>query len=90
MKSPINRRLSDDGVSETISLFLIVCRLGNLNCQFGWLRGSPKRKNLLVAEAYCTLLAPRSMKSAFANLLVSWQVGVSCEGIKWWASCHRR
>ena len=40
-----------DGDSGTISLFLIVCRIGNLNCQFGWLRGSLKRKNLLVAEA---------------------------------------
>src|SRR6202041_695389 len=34
-----------------LSPFLIVCRIGNLNCQFGWSRGSLKRKNLLVAEA---------------------------------------
>jgi hypothetical protein len=34
-----------------LSPFLIVCRIGNLNCQFGWLPGSLKRKNLLVAEA---------------------------------------
>jgi hypothetical protein len=34
-----------------LSPFLIVCRIGILNCQFGWLRGSLKRKDSLVAEA---------------------------------------
>jgi hypothetical protein len=34
-----------------LSPFLIVCRIGNLNCRFGWLRGSLKKRDLLVPEA---------------------------------------
>ena len=51
MKPPITDASRMSGDSETISLFLMVCRIGNLNSQFGWLRGSLKRKYLLVAEA---------------------------------------
>jgi hypothetical protein len=50
MKSPITDASRMTAIRK-LSPFLIVCRIGNLNCQFGWLRGSLKRKNLLVAEA---------------------------------------
>ena len=50
MKSPMTDA-SRMTAMRKLSPFLIVCRIGNLNCQFGWLRGLLKRKNLLVAEA---------------------------------------
>jgi len=50
MKSPITDASRMTAIRK-LCPFLIVCRIGNLNCQFGWLRGSLKRKNLLVAEA---------------------------------------
>ncbi len=50
MKSPMTDA-SRMTAMRKLSPFLIVCRMGNLNCQFGWLRGSLKSKNLLVAEA---------------------------------------
>jgi hypothetical protein len=50
MKSPITDASRMTAIRK-LSPFLIVYRIGNLNCQFGWVTGSLKRKNLLVAEA---------------------------------------
>jgi hypothetical protein len=48
MKSPITDASRMTAIRKLSPFFLIVCRIGNLNCQFGWLRGSLKSKNLLV------------------------------------------
>ena len=45
MKSPITDASRMTAIRK-LSPFLIVCRIGNLNCQFGWLWGSLKRKIL--------------------------------------------
>jgi len=50
MKSPITDTSRMTAIRKPPP-FLIVYRIGNLNCQFGWSRRSLKRKNLLVAEA---------------------------------------
>jgi hypothetical protein len=50
MKRPITDAFRMTAIRK-LCPFLIVCRIGNLNFQFGWLPGSLKRKNLLVAEA---------------------------------------
>src|SRR5580704_19776466 len=65
-----NRRLSDDGDSETISLFLIVCRIGNLNCQFGWLQGS--RMSLSFIHASKRSLPARSPMADHAIIHSCW------------------
>jgi hypothetical protein len=50
MKSPIADSSRMTAIRK-LSPFLIVCRIGNLDCQFGRLPGSLKSKNLLYAEA---------------------------------------
>ena len=43
MKPPITDASRMTAIRK-LSPFLIVCRIGNLNCQFGWLRGSLKER----------------------------------------------